>query len=144
MQDFKNDRFIIMKQKITAHIECGNDGKYSVYFNENLPFGCFGEGRTAEEAKDDFVGTFNAFRLDYLKNTGENVEAEFDFVYDASAFLQHFKGMLTLSGMSKITGINKAQLSQYVCGRRHPSPKTEAKIKASVKKFAEELSKAMV
>ncbi len=144
MQDFKNDKFIIMKQKITAHIECGNDGKYSVYFNENLPFGCFGEGRTAEEAKDDFIGTFNAFRLEHLKKTGENVEAEFDFVYDASAFLQHFKGMLTLSGMSKITGINKAQLSQYVCGRRHPSPKTEAKIKASVKKFAEELSKAMV
>lgn len=132
-----------MKHKITAHIECGTDGKYSVYFNENLPFGCFGEGRTADEAKEDFIGTFNAFRLDHLKRTGENVEAEFDFVYDASAFLQHYKNVLTLSGLSKMTGINKEQLSQYVRGLRHPSPRTQERIKAGVMQFADELSRAM-
>jgi len=68
---------------------------------------------------------------------------DFDFVYDTSAFLQQYKGLLTLSGLSRMTGINKAQLSQYVCGRRHPSPKTGEKIKASVKRFAEELAHAM-
>ena len=47
------------------------------------------------------------------------------------------------SGMSRMTGINKAQLSQYVCGKRHPSPRTQEKIKRSVQKFAEELSHAM-
>lgn len=132
-----------MKQRITAHIECGTDGKYSVYFNENLPFGCFGEGKTADEAKEDFIGTFNAFRLDHLERTGENVEAEFDFVYDASAFLQHYKNILTLSGLSKMTGINKEQLSQYVRGLRHPSPRTQERIKAGVQRFAQELSRAM-
>ena len=132
-----------MKTRITAHIECGNDGLYSVYFNENLPFGCFGEGRTADEAKKDFLGTFDAFRLDHLKNTGENVDVDFDFVYDASAFLQHYKGMLTLAGMARVTGINKVQLSQYVRGLRHPSPKTQERIKAGVQQFAQELSRAM-
>ena len=129
--------------KIIAHIECGNDGNYSVYFNEDLPFGCFGEGHTAEEAKNDFLGTFEAFRQDHLVRTGENIDAEFVFVYDASAFLQHYKGILTLSGLARITGINKVQLSQYVCGRRHPSQKTQKKIKTSVISFAEELKHAM-
>ena len=133
----------IMKIKIIAHIESGDDGWYSVYFNEDLPFGCFGEGRTVEEAKLDFTGTFEAFRQDHLQRTGENIEPEFQFVYDASAFLQHYKGILTLSGLSRITGINKVQLSQYVCGRRHPSQKTQEKIKTSVIHFADELKQAM-
>ena len=110
--------------KIIAHIECGNDGNYSVYFNEDLPFGCFGEGRTADEAKNDFLGTFEAFRRDHFQRTGENIEATFE-------------------GLARITGINKVQLSQYVCGRRHPSQKTQRKIKTSVISFAEELKHAM-
>lgn len=132
-----------MKRKITAHIECGKDGWYSVYHNEDLPFGFFGEGKTVSDAVKDFLDTYEAFRLDHLHETGENVEAEFDFVYDASAFLQYYKGLLTLAGLSRMTGINKSQLSQYVCGRRHPSPKTQERIKVSVQQFAEELSHAM-
>lgn len=38
---------------------------------------------------------------------------------------------------------NNAQLSQYVCGKRYPSPRTQERIRQSVKKFAEELSHAM-
>ena len=132
-----------MKRKCTAHIECNSEGFYSVYAEEDFPFGFFGEGDTVEEAKHDFLGTFDAFCQDHFKRTGEKVEAEFTFVYDASAFLQHYKGILTLSGLSRITGINKVQLSQYVCGRRHPSQKTQQKIKASVISFAEELKHAM-
>lgn len=129
--------------RITAHIECNNSGFYTVYFEEDLPFGCFGEGFSAEEAKDDFLRVFEEMRNRHQERTGENVEAEFDFVYDASAFLQHYKGLLTLAGLSRMTGINKAQLSQYVTGRRHPSAKTQERIKASVQQFAQELGRAM-
>ena len=131
------------KKNITAHIECNNNGFYTVYYNEELPFGFFGEGYSVEEAKQDFLACYEAMRQDHNERTGENVDVEFHFVYDASAFLQHYKGLLTLAGLSRMTGINKAQLSQYVCGRRHPSPKTQERIKASVQKFAEELSHAM-
>lgn len=131
------------KKHITAHIECGSDGWYSVYHNEDLPFGFFGEGKTVKEAKEDFLATFEGFRKDHFEETGEMVEAEFEFVYDASAFLQHYKGLLTLAGLSRMTGINKGQLSQYVTGHRHPSPKTQEKIKVSVQQFAQELSHAM-
>lgn len=129
--------------KAQAHIECNSKGFYSVYCNADFPFGFFGEGYTVEEAKTDFLNVFYGMRDRHFKKTGEFVDAEFTFVYDASAFLQHYKGILTLSGMSRMTGINKAQLSQYVCGKRHPSPRTQEKIKRSVRKFAEELSHAM-
>ncbi len=132
-----------MKKKIIAHIECGTDGWYSVYQDEDLSFGFFGEGKSVKEAKEDFLAVFEAMRQDHLERTGENVEAEFEFVYDTSAFLQYYKGLLTLAGLARLTGINKAQLSQYVCGRRHPSPKTQERIKVSVLQFAEELSRAM-
>ena len=132
-----------MKRKCIAHIECNRNGFYSVYAEEDFPFGFFGEGNTVEEAKVDFLGTFDAFCQDHYKRTGEQIEAEFIFVYDASAFLQHYKGILTLSGLSRITGINTVQLSQYVCGRRHPSHKTQMKIKNSVISFADELKHAM-
>lgn len=131
------------KRHLTAHVECNNNGFYTVYLIEDLPFGCFGEGFSAKEAKEDFLRVFEGMRLRHLERTGENVEADFSFVYDASAFLQEYKGLLTLAGMARMTGINKAQLSQYVCGRRHPSPKTQERIKESVLQFAEELSHAM-
>lgn len=131
------------KRHIKAHIECNSNGFYTVYHNEDLPFGFFGEGYSAKEARQDYLDTFEAMRQDHLERTGENVEVEFEFVFDASAFLQYYKGLLTLAGLSKMTGINKAQLSQYVTGRRHPSPKTQEKIKISVQQFARELSQAM-
>lgn len=131
------------KRKITAHIESNKKGFFTVYHNENLPFGFFGEGYSVEEAVNDFLNTFEAFRKDHLEETGEDVQAEFQFVYDASAFLQHYKGILTLAGLAKMTGINKAQLSQYVCGRRHPSAKTQERIRLSVQQFAQELIQAM-
>ena len=131
------------KRHISAHIECNNSGLYTVYFDEDLPFGCYGEGCSEKEAKDDFLMVFEDMRQTHLERTGENVEVEFEFVYDASAFLQHYKGLLTLAGLSRMTGINRAQLSQYVTGRRHPSSKTQEKIKACVQQFAQELSRAM-
>ena len=131
------------KRHIKAHIESGSDGWYSVYHEEDLPFGFFGEGKTVKEAVRDFLTSFEEMRQDHLEYTGENVDAEFEFVFDASAFLQYYKGLLTLSGLSKMTGINKAQLSQYVCGRRHPSAKTQERIRRSVQQFAKELSQAM-
>ncbi len=131
------------KKQITAHIECNSTGFYTVYFEEDLPFGCYGEGYSVKEAKEDFIKVFESMRQNHHERTGQWVDVDFDFVYDASAFLQHYKGLLTLAGLSRMTGINKAQLSQYVTGRRHPSPKTQEKIKVSVQQFAQELSRAM-
>ena len=115
-------------KKATAHIECNKNGFYSVYTNDEFPFGFFGEGKTQEEAMEDFVETFKAFRDDHQKQTGEYVEAEFDFVMDISALLQEFKDIINLRALSDVTGISKVMLSQYACGTRHPKPAQRQRI----------------
>ena len=130
-------------KRIRAYIEGNGHNLYSVYIDEDLPFGIIGEGYTIEEAKNDFLNVYQEMRKNHKIRTKEDIVLQFDFVMDASAFLQHYKGILTLSGLSGIVGINKAQLSQYVCGTRHPSPKTQAKIKKAITDFAEEIRQAL-
>lgn len=129
---------------VKACVECNKNGFYTVYCKEELPFGLFGEGYSSDEAREDFLKLYGEMREAHFQRTGERVDIEFSFAYDASAFLQHYKGMLTLAGLSRMTGINKAQLSQYVCGTRHPSSKTGERIKKSVQQFAKELASAML
>lgn len=129
---------------VKAHVECNKNGLYTVYVDEDMPFGVIGEGHSADEAKNDFLRVFDTMRKLHQERTGVDCQIDFEFVYDASAFLQHYKGMLTLVGLARITGINKNQLSQYVCGVRYPSKRTQNRIKVSVQKFADELSRAMV
>lgn len=71
-----------------AHVESNGAGWYSVYCNEEFPFGFFGEGATVEEAERDFLATFDAFRAEHKERTGEDVQASFKFVKDMSAVLQ--------------------------------------------------------
>lgn len=132
------------KMQVTAHIECNKQGFYSVYTEEDLPFGLLGEGKTVEEAKDDFLAVYAAMRSAHLSRTGQDIDLDITFTLDASAFLQYYKGIFTLAGLSRLTGIHKAQLSQYVCGTRRPSPKTSERIRLSVHQLADELKQTFV
>jgi len=70
----------------------------------------------------------------------EFVEAQFSFVYDVPSFLLYYSGKLSYAGLSRLTGISAAQLSQYAKGYRNPSAKTTAKIQAALHAFGKELS----
>lgn len=124
---------------IKAHIESNGQGMYAVYVEEDLAFGLLGEGFTIEEAKADFLAVYEGMREAHKERTGEEVNYEFSFVMDMSALLANYKYILSLAGLSKLTGINKAQLSQYVCGTRRPSPKTQDKIKRAIAGLGKEL-----
>lgn len=128
-------------KEIVAHIESNMQGLYSIYVEEDLAYSVIGDGKTIDEAKADFLAVYEASRADHKERTGEDIAYTFRFVMDVTAFLQSYKGYLTLSGLSQLTGINKTQLSQYVCGKRHPSERTEERIKEAVESFAEELSR---
>ena len=80
-----NCKFMENKRTCVAHVESNGNGYYSVYCEEQFPFGFFGEGYSIEEAKQDFIAVFEAFCADHLKRTGEVVEATFTFVLDESA-----------------------------------------------------------
>lgn len=111
-----------------AHIECNGTGFFTIYTNDEFPFGFFGEGYSVREAKEDFIKTFEAFRDDHMETTGEYIEATFEFVYEMSAILQECKSFISFAGLSKVTGISKAMLSQYACGNRKPKEQMRKRI----------------
>ena len=132
-------------KEVQAHIEQGKDGSFGVYTDYGeLPFVVIGDGRTLALAKADFAAVWDASMASYTERTGKQLEATYTFVYDTPSFLQEYKGIITLSGLSRLTGINKAQLSHYMTGTRRPTEATHNKIKRSVRQFATELERAFV
>lgn len=130
--------------KVKAFIEIGNDATYSVYpdlKDNTLNYGIHGNGNTPQEAIDDFLISYQEMKKIYEKDGKPFVEAEFEFKYDTASFLAYYNQYLTLSGLGKLTGINKAQLSHYIQGVRNPSPATAKKIETALYKFADELKK---
>jgi len=64
---------------------------------------------------------------------------EFEFEYDVDSFLNYYAGILSKSGLERVTGVNQKQLWHYSSGKRKPSKKTILKIQKGLHKFAEEL-----
>ena len=117
-----------MTKNYEAHVESNGANWYSVYCNEEFPFGVFGEGATVEEAERDFLAVFNEMRENYKVRTGKDVEATFSFVKDMSAVLQECKEYISFAYLAQLTGISKAMLSQYACGTRRPKPAQRERI----------------
>ena len=117
-----------MAKNYEAHVESNGTNWYSVYCNEEFPFGVFGEGATIEEAERDFLAVFNEMRANYKVRTGNDVEATFTFVKDMSAVLQECKEFISFAYLSQLTGISKSMLSQYACGTRRPKPAQRERI----------------
>ena len=128
-------------KKIRVFIERGEDGTFGAYMPDDngLDYGIIGDGKTITETIDDFKSAYEEMKA-YYKEAGKHFEeVEFAFSYDVPSFLNYYKGLLTLAGLGRITGINERQLSQYLSGYRNPSPKTTKKIEAALHNFGSEL-----
>jgi hypothetical protein len=131
------------KIKVKAFIERGNDGTYGVYVDleeKRLNYGIIGEGATVEEAKADFMGCYEDMRESFVEDGEPFTEAIFDFEYDMASFLNYYSNVLSLAGLSRITGVNQYQLSHYATGRKRPRPETVHKIQHSLFSLSKELS----
>lgn len=129
-----------MVRKVKAIIERASDGSYSVYMDaDDMDYLVTGTGATAEEAIKVFMGGYGDTKRFYAEEGRAFEEADFEFSYDMASFLSYFSKAFSLAGLSRITGINKSQLSHYVTGRRTPSKTTVKKIQDSVQSFAKEL-----
>ena len=93
-----------------------------------------------EEAIEDFRQGYEDIKSSYERDRKHFEEAEFEFKYDMASFLSYYTQAFSLAGLSRITGINKSQLSHYATGHRKPSRTTVEKIQKSVHDFANELS----
>lgn len=130
-------------RKVKAIIERAGDGNYSVYMDaDDMSYLVTGTGKTAEEAIKCFNDGYADMKRYYQEEGKVFEEAEFEFVYDLASFLSFFSKAFSLSGLSRITGINQGQLSHYVTGRRTPSRKTKEKMQRSIHRFATELEQA--
>jgi hypothetical protein len=129
--------------KVKAFIERGNDGSYGVYIDlkdNRLNYGIIGDGKTANEAIEDFHHSYKEMKELYASENKYFEEAEFEFKYDTASFLSYYSNVLSLAGLGRLTGIAQGQLSHYVTGRRKPSPKTVRKIEKSLHDFAAEIA----
>lgn len=129
-------------EKVKAYIYREKNGTYSIYVDEkaNINYGLIGEGDTVENAIQDWENCYEAMKLKYAQRNKPFKEVEFSYIYDVASFLSYFNRIFTLRGLSKITGISAAQLSQYVNGYRNPSHKTTEKIQQGLNNFVKELS----
>jgi hypothetical protein len=108
--------------------------------DNNLPFGLTGDGKTAQEAMQDFLLARDEMKEFFIEEGKEFPEVEFDFSYDVASFLAYYSDKLSLAGLERITGVAQGQLSHYVTGRRQPSKKTVEKIQKALQSFGNELS----
>lgn len=127
--------------KVTAIIERGQDGRYSVYIEQKkYPYGIIGTGASVKEAKEDFEAGYEEMRA-YVQSTGEHFqEAELSYKYDIPSFLQDFAFAFSLAGLERITGVNQKQLGHYISGYRKPSGKTVRKIEEGIHAFSSQLA----
>lgn len=128
-------------KKVKVYIERAEDGRFWAYAANPmiLPYGLTGEGDSVELAKADWNNVYAATRAQYEEEGKPFTEAEFLFSYDVPSFLRYYAGKLTFAGLSRITGISAAQLSQYANGYRNPSQKTTEKIQSSLHAFGDEV-----
>jgi len=126
--------------KVTVIIEQNGKGRYSAYIEDDrIKFGVLGEGKTVEETIEDFRVGYEEIKETY-QSVGKKIpELEFEFKYDTASFLAAYSNVLSLAGLSRLTGLNQGLLSHYVTGRKKPTAKTVSKIKTSVHNFGKTL-----
>lgn len=130
-------------RKVNAVIERASDGTYSIYSDaEDLGYLVTGTGETVEEAKKCFADGYTDMKRYYEENGKPFEEVEMQYVYDIASFLNYYSNMLSLAGLSRLTGINPQQLSHYATGHRRPSPKTVKKIADAIHAFGRDMSTA--
>lgn len=127
-------------RQVTAIIETGLDHRIEIYSDDDtLDYGVLGEGYSIEEAKKDFMISYEEMRECFEEQGKEFEEVEFIFRYDIPSFLQEFAYAFTLAGLERITGINQKQLGHYISGYRKPSAKTIRKMEEGIHNLSEQL-----
>jgi len=127
-------------RQIDVIVERGNDNRFSAYMDcYDLDFGLSGYGASAKEAIADFYESYDEEKILCAKEGKHCPELEFNIIYDVSSFLNYYSGILSKSGLQKVTGINQKQLWHYAVGSRRPKKNTVRKIQEQLHRFADDL-----
>lgn len=129
--------------KLTAVIECGKDGLYSIYTEETIPhYGIHGYGNSVAEAKHDMMEVIAEFRADAMAAGREFPKSlEIEYRYDIPSFFNAFS-YLNATAVAKKAGINSSRMRAYKAGLSTASEKTIGKIRNAIKAMSTELNAA--
>lgn len=128
-----------MKQ-IKAIIERGKDGEYSIFLDcDSLEYCVNGQGETIQEAKADLQGVYDAMRALYTTEHRKFTDVEWTYSFDYVSLLQYYAQYFSLVGLSRLTGINKGQLSHYINGTSRPGRSTIEKIRGGLSRLASDI-----
>jgi len=118
------------------------DAGYSAYLPD-LP-GCISTGMTIADIKNNIKEAID-FHIEGMRIENmpipERFDGEFDlsFKMDVSSLFEWFSGILTKSGVSKLTGMNQSLISQYVSGSKSPSARQTKRIERALHNLGQEL-----
>jgi predicted RNase H-like HicB family nuclease len=128
--------------RVLVILEKTSGGGYSAYL-PGLP-GCVSTGSTVADIKSSIKEAvefhIEGMRLDNLPIPEEFVQ-DFELAYkmDVASLFEWFSGILTKSGVSRITGMNQSLISQYVSGIKTPSSRQTKKIERALHNLGQEL-----
>jgi transcriptional regulator with XRE-family HTH domain len=124
-------------------VEIGKDGTYGAYMPDDngLSYGVIGDGPTVDKAIADFKNVYEWVKEYSLTEGYQFEEVKFAFSIDVPSFIEYYANLFSYKGLSNITGISAAMLSQYANGTRIPSTKIVAKIQSALNSFGVELSR---
>ena len=130
-----------MKKK-KAIISRSSDGFYNIHCVDEM---FSGGGNSPQEAKNDMLEQMQFFketaqneRLEYPGCLDEKFELEYEF--DVQSLLEYYSGILSLSGLEKITGIHQKQLWAYLNNKSKPRRRQVERIRKGLHDLGKELT----
>ena len=93
--------------------------------------------RFVYESVDFYVECARNDDEEYPAILNEDYRVVYDF--DICGLLNYYKGILSLSGLQIITGVNQKQLAHYAAGRSKPRKQMADRIATSLRAFGEKL-----
>jgi predicted RNase H-like HicB family nuclease len=128
--------------KVLVILEKTSEEGYSAYL-PNLP-GCISTGNSLSDIKESIQDAVK-FHIEGLKEEyleiPEAFQRDYELIYkiDIPALFDWFSGVLTKSGISRLTGMNQSLISQYASGIKRPSSKQTRKIENALHQLGQEL-----
>lgn len=126
-------------EKITIIIERSSD--LFCAYSENCE-GIYAAAETLEGCKADIEEAIRLLKKNLpAERWPEPLRGDYELEYrfDAQSFLDYYSDFLSLAGISRLTGVNQKQLSNYIHHRAVPRRKQLDRISAGIHGFAREL-----
>ncbi len=128
-------------EQIKAIISRSKDGFYGIHC---VDFMFMGGGNTAEAAKKDMIEQMLFFKETAVEEGLPYpyfLDHDFEIVYsfDTKSMLEYYSGILSLSGLERVTGVHQKQLWSYLHGKSVPRKKQVRKIEEGLHNLGKDL-----